>query len=220
MKVGSAGGSAEGSGGSDAGRGISEPERRFVVRVMEHGNLEPPVEPAGTTLRLVPGLGRRLERSLGEARFPCGAVFATPEALDALEGEGAEPAEYLRRHLGGDFGEVPEEIYRLNERASGAGASLFSSYRLASARNELVIRGEVVERDADRLELYTDGARTHTLISLQGQLRPQSFRPRNGAEGPFWATALQQRPPERRERRRKDEAGPLLRLFYRLGKKR
>jgi hypothetical protein len=41
-------------------------------------------------------------------RFPLGRVVATPRALRALEKAEQLPAEFLDRHVNGDWGEVPE----------------------------------------------------------------------------------------------------------------
>lgn len=63
-------------------------------------------------------------------RFAPGRIVATPGALDALEEAGAEPSELLRRHLEGDWGEVPKEDARENERSLKHGFRVLSSYPL------------------------------------------------------------------------------------------
>ena len=40
--------------------------------------------------------------------FPLGNIVATPGALSLLADAGVNPAELLRRHRCGDWGEVPE----------------------------------------------------------------------------------------------------------------
>ncbi len=61
-------------------------------------------------------------------RFEPGRVVATPGALDAMEEAGTEPSELLRRHLGGDWGEVPKEDARENELSLKHGFRVLSSY--------------------------------------------------------------------------------------------
>jgi hypothetical protein len=48
-------------------------------------------------------------------RFPLGRVVATPGALSALEKAEQLPAEFLDRHVNGDWGEVPEAGKQENE---------------------------------------------------------------------------------------------------------
>ena len=43
------------------------------------------------------------------ARFSLGHIVGTPGALAALADAGKSPAEFLRRHISGDWGDVDEE---------------------------------------------------------------------------------------------------------------
>jgi hypothetical protein len=52
------------------------------------------------------------KRAKKKARFPLGQVVATPGALEALETAGQALAEFLRRHVTGDWGEVPPGMPR------------------------------------------------------------------------------------------------------------
>lgn len=63
-------------------------------------------------------------------RFAPGRIVATPGALDALEEASTEPSELLRRHLSGDWGEVPPEDAMENERSLKHGWRILSSYPL------------------------------------------------------------------------------------------
>ena len=54
-------------------------------------------------------------------RFPLGRVVATPGALRALEKAEQLPAEFLDRHVNGDWGEVPEADKQENEYQSSMG---------------------------------------------------------------------------------------------------
>ena len=56
-------------------------------------------------------------------RFPLGRVVATPGALSALEKAEQLPAEFLDRHVNGDWGEVPDADKQENELLSRAGVS-------------------------------------------------------------------------------------------------
>ncbi len=62
------------------------------------------------------------------------------------------PAEFLQRHLTGDWGELCEEDMEANEQAVWRGGMILSHYRTA--------RGE-------RLYVYTSADRTRTIIMTQ-----------------------------------------------------
>ena len=61
-------------------------------------------------------------------RFALGRVVATPGALRALERAGQLPAEFLDRHVNGDWGEVPEEDKQENEFSVQHGFRIVSAY--------------------------------------------------------------------------------------------
>jgi len=65
-------------------------------------------------------------------RFPLGRVVATPGALDLIGHEGC--LAFLRRHHGGDWGELDGHDRRANERALRNGARLLSSYPVGGGR--------------------------------------------------------------------------------------
>lgn len=60
-------------------------------------------------------------------KFPLGQVVATPNALASVPR--GEIYSALSRHVRGDWGIMPEEDKRANERALRAGERLFSAYR-------------------------------------------------------------------------------------------
>lgn len=64
------------------------------------------------------------------AKFPLGRVVATPGALEALQESGEDPSPYLRRHNGGDWGEVDESDRRENEVSLQNGFRILSAYKL------------------------------------------------------------------------------------------
>jgi hypothetical protein len=57
---------------------------------------------------------------------------ATPGALAAMLEAGQRPADLLRRHVCGDWGEVDEEDARENERSLQDGCRLMSAYVLTT----------------------------------------------------------------------------------------
>ena len=60
--------------------------------------------------------------------FSLGMVVATPGALEALIEAGQTPAEFLRRHVSGDWGEMDPHDLQENEDALARGGRLFSRY--------------------------------------------------------------------------------------------
>ena len=61
-------------------------------------------------------------------RFPLGQVVATPGALSALEKAEQHPAEFLDRHVNGDWGEVTDADKQENERSVELGFRILSAY--------------------------------------------------------------------------------------------
>ena len=68
------------------------------------------------------------------ALFELGHVVATPGALEALEVSGVAPAQLLSRHQSGDWGEVPCEDAKENERSVKHGFRIISSYAAGEER--------------------------------------------------------------------------------------
>ena len=71
---------------------------------------------------------------MSAALFPLGRVVATPAALEALEASGVSLAQLLVRHQSGDWGEVPREDARENERSVEHGCRIISSYYAGEER--------------------------------------------------------------------------------------
>ena len=61
--------------------------------------------------------------------FSMGQVVATPGALLALEAAGQNPAEFLDRHVTGDWGLLDEHDRKENELALRRGLRLLSAYQ-------------------------------------------------------------------------------------------
>ena len=72
-------------------------------------------------------------------KFDPGRLLATPAALEAIETAGQRPADFLDRHLRGDWGDVPEEDRRLNDEATRDGSRLLSAYTTARGERLWII---------------------------------------------------------------------------------
>jgi hypothetical protein len=64
--------------------------------------------------------------------FPLGTLTATPGALATLVQSGQSPADFLARHVSGDWGDVGPEDRRLNNEALRGGTRLLSAYATAN----------------------------------------------------------------------------------------
>lgn len=70
------------------------------------------------------------------AKFSLGRVVATPGALTALQESSEEFSSYLRRHNGGDWGELDEHDRKENEFSLEHGFRILSAYKL---RNDVTV---------------------------------------------------------------------------------
>lgn len=61
--------------------------------------------------------------------FELGQTVATPGALAALQKAGQEPADFLRRHVACDWGDLSNEDQNENDYSLENGFRLLSSYR-------------------------------------------------------------------------------------------
>ena len=73
------------------------------------------------------------------SRFPLGQVVVTSGALEALKEAGESPADLLRRHLAGDWGELDEHDRQENDRSLKDGCRLLSAYTLTSGARLWII---------------------------------------------------------------------------------
>jgi hypothetical protein len=71
--------------------------------------------------------------------FPLGHVVATPGALQALEAAGEQPAQFLDRHVSGDWGELDEEDKRENEFSLRNGFRILSAYTTSGGEKIWII---------------------------------------------------------------------------------
>ncbi len=86
------------------------------------------------------------------ALFPLGRIVATPGALDVLEDTGTDALALLRRHVAGDWGEIPPGDARENERSVREGFRVLSSYPVGD--------------DGARVWIITEHDRSSTCILL------------------------------------------------------
>ena len=84
-------------------------------------------------------------------RFPLGRVVATPGALSALEKAEQLPAEFLDRHVNGDWGEVPDADKQENELSVEKGFRILSAYTTSAG---------------DKLWILTEADRSATIVML------------------------------------------------------
>ncbi len=82
-------------------------------------------------------------------KFSLGQVVATPGALHALQEAGQSPADFLSRHVVGDFGDLDAEDKDLNDRAIIDGSRILSAYKTLRG-DKLWVITEAADDDGDR----------------------------------------------------------------------
>ena len=87
-------------------------------------------------------------------RFPLGRVGATPGALRALEKAEQLPAEFLDRHVNGDWGDVPEEDKQENEFSVERNLRILSAYTTSAG---------------EKMWIITEADRSYTTILLPSE---------------------------------------------------
>lgn len=78
-------------------------------------------------------------RDAGQPLFLTGRIVATPDALTALERVNQSPAEFLRRHAAGDWGELDSHDIAENEYSLTHGFRLLSRYRTTAGETLWII---------------------------------------------------------------------------------
>ena len=83
--------------------------------------------------------------------FELGQILATPGALAALRKAGQEPADFLRRHVACDWGDLSDEDQKENDYSLEHGFRILSSYRTNAG---------------DKLWIITEADRSATTLLL------------------------------------------------------
>ena len=86
-------------------------------------------------------------------RFTLGQTVATPAALKAIQQAGQSPAEFLDRHVRGDWGDLCDEDKQANEDALQDGSRILSAYHTSTGQKIWIIT-EAADED-DRREATT-----------------------------------------------------------------
>ncbi len=79
----------------------------------------------------------RIEIRRIEPRFELGRIAATSAALDVLDLAGVATGDLLRRHVTGDWGNVPPEDAEENEYSVAHGLRVMSSYPIGEEEQEV-----------------------------------------------------------------------------------
>ena len=85
-------------------------------------------------------------------KFELGQTVATPGALDALEASGQSPAEFLKRHLRCEQGDLGSEDHELNSEALKDGSRILSAFSTTTGVKVWVI---TEAKDGDGLRSAT-----------------------------------------------------------------
>ena len=65
---------------------------------------------------------------IAKPKFQLGRIVATPAALSALEAAGQSPADFLDRHVRGDWGDLSADDCQCNEDSLDDGSRILSAY--------------------------------------------------------------------------------------------
>ena len=134
---------------------IRLPTWRTPLRAFEIARDAYVADPTPQNLSLAQRIGEILTSELARpGRFPLGQTVATIGAHTTLAEALHLPAEFLIRHKHGDWGHLPDEDVRENERALRAGGRLFSAY---------------TTRTGERLWVITEWDRSATSLLLPAE---------------------------------------------------
>ena len=82
--------------------------------------------------------------------FRLGRLYITPGAIEALYQNYTTGAEYLTRHLSGDWGDIGDEDKATNNQALESGARILSAYRLKNGTRIWIIT-EAANEQGERI---------------------------------------------------------------------
>ena len=85
----------------------------------------------------------------GSPKFVYGQVVATPEAIAAIEDSGQSPADFLDRHIVGDWGIVDDEDKAANDDSLIDGSRILSAYNTTKGVKLWIIT-EAADDDGNR----------------------------------------------------------------------
>lgn len=74
-----------------------------------------------------------------KARFSLGQCLSTPSALEAIAEAGQNLAEFLIRHVQGDWGDMSADDKQLNDEALVDGSRIMSAYRTSKGTKIWII---------------------------------------------------------------------------------
>jgi hypothetical protein len=94
------------------------------------------------------------------AKFTLGQVVATPGALEAIRDAGQSPADFLARHVTGDWGDLCDDDRRLNNLALTDGSRILSA---STTGND------------ERIWVITEAADDHDHRSSTTILKPEEY---------------------------------------------
>ena len=69
-----------------------------------------------------------MSQNNGDPKFVLGQIVATPGALDAIEASGQSPAEFIKRHVQLEQGDLCTEDHQLNAEALQDGSRILSAF--------------------------------------------------------------------------------------------
>lgn len=87
--------------------------------------------------------------------FPLGQVLITPFALETINADGSNVADYVERHVSGDWREMHAEDASANREAARDGSRIFSSFH--------------VGRSGQGIWIITEADRSATTILLPSE---------------------------------------------------
>jgi hypothetical protein len=91
-------------------------------------------------------------RVTGKEVVPIGTLLVSVEARDHCEKHGFHPIILAARHASGDWGDLPEELAKINEANLKTGGRVMSAYKVG---NTMVIIGTDQDLDQTRMDILS-----------------------------------------------------------------
>jgi pilus assembly protein CpaF len=119
-----------------------------------------------------------MQQTTKQPLFELGQVVATPGALAVLQKSGQGPAEFLSRHVIGEWGDLSEEDRNENQFSLERGFRLLSSYHTTAGETTMLnILGKFIPSD-ERVLLIEDTSEIHMV--QDNLVRFEARQPQNG----------------------------------------